>query len=552
MRNFIEPTARNLLRKPTVFGVPLLGLVALAFVVITIELFGNGTYGNISAIAIGAIGYVVLRIFHRFSKPGWEEELAFPIEKFLLLQNIKKTKKKNTLKNTSNTNQNISLTVPPAPLIQFYPSEEIETLSKDTLGEIDFIRAKEIVLERILALKPKESFCLLCDVSRHGTKLFECKTVPGLKFSQISESYLTKEKSQKKSNIKYKTKLDFKKITGNFLESNPKFIYSLYRLPVTTDPVWISNILSNILSSCLNQDAAEFKVIVSMRGCDPFEIKSRIETSRKRNSRDSSRVSNIDAEVTFNEASKVLTGLSSGDECIVELSLVILFYESSYESGNELSNESSYELDQKKSQKNSNAKLNNIDPSFFCLEKEKIHELSLSSIFGLRHKFHRSHFVRAVSASDLIPQFLDPKEEGSAILTTLRGKPLYFSPADKRLEALHWVVVGASGSGKSFFTGLVIRRMLKDTKNTPLAALFIDHNRSFRRMIRNESGTYLEPQDLRELNESVEHAFLPLNKIGHFSGIELSDLSFNEKTKASHYLLSKLEEFLRQRTTSHP
>ena len=154
-----------------------------------------------------------------------------------------------------------------------------------------------------------------------------------------------------------------------------------------------------------------------------------------------------------------------------------------------------------------------------------------------------------MTACDLIPNIVDPVEAGANILKTPRLKPLYFSPNDSRLEALHWLVVGASGSGKSFYTGLVLKRMIES--GTQMSVLFIDHNRSFRRLVRSSGQTYEEPQDLRNLSEPVNCALRGLNISGSMAGIELSDLNQVDKKQAIRIILSSLEEFLSSRETIH-
>ncbi|NDD92029.1 hypothetical protein EBZ37_08095 [bacterium] len=155
------------------------------------------------------------------------------------------------------------------------------------------------------------------------------------------------------------------------------------------------------------------------------------------------------------------------------------------------------------------------------------------------------------TASDLVPSIGDAAEPGLTFLRTPRGNPLYFSPQDSRLEALHWLVSGASGSGKSFFTGLVLRRLARE--GAPISVIFIDHNRSFRRVVRSEApGRYLEPETLTELKRKTPTLLDACEEQGALVGVELSDLPLEEKREAARFLLSEIEFFLRNRTTAHP
>ena len=464
MRSYSEPTARNLLRRPLVLGVPLVGLVLLAFGVLTVFLLaGSSALGNGVAGLLAVVGYAGLRLSVRFAKTGWEEAVIFKLECW-------------TGCDTVTTKFTLSPSV-------------IELMPPDTLDEAGLLYQKDSLMERLLALQPGGRLALICESDMQGSKLTEisCGSKPGVDAS---------------ADI-------FRSSRGLFAKSD--HIYSLYQLPVMTDPLWLFSILSKI--------KAPIRIFVSIKGVDFSEIKRRIEVSRRSNSQLGLDAVDMDARVTFEEASDVLKGLSRGDEAVVELSLVIA---------------SQIPLD--------------LDQSLFC--EEKNHFLAIASILGLRSRYYRSHFVRAVTATDLIPNILDPKEDGPSILTTLRGLPLYFSPQDGRLEALHWLVVGASGSGKSFFTGLVLKRMVE--QGSPMSVLFVDHNRSFRRLIRNLGGKYCEPKTLDDLTADSSELFKHLNQVGTTVGIELSDLDLDEKKGAVHLLLSKIETFLRLRDTSHP
>lgn len=464
MRSFREPTARNLLRKPLVLGVPVQGLVLVALgVLVTSILCGNSFYGNLAALSFGLLSYGILRAFSVCMKSGWEESLVFPLERLIRVKNA-------------------------LGRLHVYPSRA-EVIAPDTLEDADLLVAKELLLERIRDLRVDARLTFLCEIDEKGTRLHEVMT----------EGKFSLHRPQGLPSLSHGICADGDQV------------YSLYQLPVTTDPLWLFSILSRIDSPT--------KVLLAIRGVDPYETKRRIEFSRRSNARSDAKISDIDAEVTFEEASRVLQGLSRGDEKIVEISLVLA---------------SKKPLD--------------LDPQIFC--KEKNPALALASVLGVRRRLHRSHWVRAVTAADLIPNILDPEEAGPAILTTLRGKPLYFCPQDSRLEALHWLVVGASGSGKSFLTGLILRRMVQS--GIPMSVLFVDHNRSFRRMIRADGGAYLEPRRLAELSEMTGTLFDLLNKEGSIMGLELSELDRAEKKAAAHSVLQKIEIFLRYRSSAHP
>lgn len=461
MRQFVEPSAKNLLRKPLVLGVPLFGLLPLAFVVLAIELLAGGTrVGDVTALGIGFLGFIALRVLSRFAKSGWEESMVFPVER--MLRKLGKP-----------------------PTLSVRPSE-IRIVSPDTLDQADFLAEKESVLERITSLRSGEFLRLWLSMDRLGASLHEY-SFDGL----------------------IPKKVDLQSLWPQVFAR--KHVYSLHQLPVTTDPIWLFGTLSRLSKSA--------DVFLSVQGLDFNQAKKTVELARKSNARDNQRISNIDSEVSFSEASKVLEGLSRGEERLVELSLVIA---------------SDEELD--------------LDPEHFIVEKNP--ELTFLSVTGLRRRLQRSFLARAVTGADLVPSVLDPKEEGLSICHTVRKSALYFSPADSRLEALHWLVVGASGSGKSFFTGLVLRRLIES--GSPMSVLFVDHNRSFRRSVLSSGSRYFEPVNLAEVQKGVQSLLLGLNRAGATVGIELSDLALAEKKEAAYLLLSSVENFLRTRDSLHP
>ena len=446
MRKFSEPTARNLLRRPLVLGVPFPGLLCLSFTSLSIFVLGGGSQtSNLAALTIGGVGYGGLRIFTRFAKNGWEELILLRLERLIRAKQPHGS----------------------APV----PCQSWTVSAPDTLTELELIRFKSEAAERLQSLRSGENLVLCLEINDRGGSL------------QAASSFTA-----------------------------DRHVYSLHQLPVTTDPLWLYSTLKRLPDGS--------KVIVRFRGVDARAIKRQIEVARRSNAEGPEAIRDIDSAVSFQEASAVLEAISRGDESIVEAALVI-----------------------------TSPSPVGLDESYF-VEEIRARELAVDSVSARRSRFHRSHLVRMVTAADLIPNIFDPAEEGVAILRTPRGKSLSFSPQDSRLEALHWLVAGASGSGKSFFTGLVLKRLL--SPETPMSVLFVDHNRSFRRLVRSVKGPYLEPQSLVELLQSwrpLENQWdTPLT----LSGIELSDLPIREKKEAIHALLSQVESFLRQRDSLHP
>ncbi|MGE4108224.1 MAG: DUF87 domain-containing protein [Bacteriovoracia bacterium] len=371
----------------------------------------------------------------------------------------------------------------PSPLELHFP---------DTLDQSEQIRAKEELADSLSGFRPGQS------------GVFEfTQTLQGMSAKQIVCS----------GEFPMCRKTDFSTLVNNYA-SPSDYAYSLVRLPVHTHPMWTLW----MYAKC----AQTFKLIVSIKGVDQATAKKQIEVARRSNSASTDPISNVDSEISFQEATHVLEGLSRGDERITEITVVIV---------------SSERLD--------------LDPEYFHQEKTLTSKtLALISALGIRKRSHRSHLVRLTTAADLIPNLVDANEGGTALLRSTRGNSLYFSPTDPRLEALHWLVIGASGSGKSFFTGLILKRLIESGEK--ISVLFVDHNRSFRRVITNLGFPYYEPNTLGDFEKQIGQLPTTWSNVKTFSGIELSDLDLSEKKLAIHLLLSRVETYLRTRNTLHP
>ena len=461
MRNYREPTCRNLLKRPLVMGVPVLGLIALGAIVGVIETIGGqNKIKDLVAIASAFLGYVGLRICVQFCKTGFEQNILFFFERIPAF--VLKTE----------LNAEISLT----------PSS-IEIHPPDTFEPAE-LASKKFDLENLIRLiKPGETTRYLFDSSSRGMRAFEISTS--------------------------KTELSWKAPPSKILPSLPSncFVYSLFELPSATDPLWMFSQISTIKTA--------FQVIVSLKGLNRFKIKKQLEGARLRNSISHS----VDAEIGFSEASRVLEGIVRGDDGVIEVSLIIV----------------------------SNEPLPELDPSYFCLETNNY--LALASSLGLRTSLHRAHIVRFTTAGDLMPTLFDPDEEGSAILQSRRGAPCYFDPQDPSLMALHWIVSGSTGSGKSLLTGVILRRLIQDKR--PISVLFVDHGNSFKRVVKNDGGEYTTPCSFSELEAITSGALSRLNRTGSMVGIDLASIHPFDKSKSIGFLLSEIDQFLKRRKTHH-
>lgn len=347
---------------------------------------------------------------------------------------------------------------------QVLPIIKVPLKSSDTLDEPAQIYEKNEIEEQLRAIRPNTGLRAVISISERGAK-------------NVQETHTA------------------------------AYVYALYRLPNSTDPTWISGLLKDVRSGVVS---------VRVDGVEQFRAKKMAERARRQNSSLEDGLASIDSEVSFEESSEVIDGLTRGTEVVVRFSLIV---------------QSECPL--------------NLDPTYFCLEKNL--ELSVKSATGERTRTHRAHYIRAKSAADLIPTFLDPEENGVAILRSRRNFPSYFSPLDSRLDSPHWLVVGATGSGKSFFAGLMFKRLLDQKQQ--ISVIFIDHGRSYKRLCQKYGYSYVEPQTSKGLEETFSTDALDIS--GSMMGVELSDLLQSEKKEAASFLLEAIETFLKKRRSQH-
>jgi len=245
-------------------------------------------------------------------------------------------------------------------------------------------------------------------------------------------------------------------MTGGFI-ADTAHVYSLVALPHSTSPLFLPSIIERIKTPII--------VVSTFVGMDRYKVKARIESSRKRSARGTAAVSDVDADVTFEEATEVAQQLSSGAETMVAGSVLLI-------------SEQPIPL----------------DPELFAEETRPfVKAMAVLSVLGLRKRLHRSFVMRVATASDLIPNIGDPRcDADKAMLMTKRGFPLCLDFQDPSFSALHMNVNGTTGVGKSVFVMALLRRMAD--AGVSLSVLFIDHLRSFRRFVQSRGGLYLEPR----------------------------------------------------------
>ena len=367
-------------------------------------------------------------------------------------------------------------------------AECMEVHAPDSLSPDEQLRIKSDLEQLLRDLRPQQNLSLFCHCDSSGLRI----------------------KSFRPTHYALGRLDSMQRLLQGFIEEGER-VFSLISTPSHTDPKWIFNELSKLQCA--------FKLVINVVGIDQRKSHDQLSGARRRSS-STGHTTTVDEELTFEESSLVLEGILRGEDQICDFSMILILPKDG----------------------------NDPDPRTFLREKSV--DLPLSSAFRFRKRLHRSLTLRTVTASDLIPNIFDPDEGSRAILKSRRGTACYMDPEDKRLEALHWLVVGASGSGKSFFTGLMLKRLIES--GSKISVLFVDHNRSFRRLVKKNEGTYLEPEDLSELESSLSGTLSRLNAPQTMHGIELSDLNQRDKERAFKVLLQEIERFLRKRQSLHP
>lgn len=140
-------------------------------------------------------------------------------------------------------------------------------------------------------------------------------------------------------------------------------------------------------------------------------------------------------------------------------------------------------------------------------------DVYLAMMPGAAHRFRRTRTVLDANAADLAIPFGSWRgsKRGPLMLRTRSGDPIVFNPFDQALPSYNGFIVGPMGSGKSFFTNLLLANHVVNGG----AAVIIDIGGSYRRLTGIFDGTYIDigksdavglnpfpsPRELYELSE---------------------------------------------------
>ena len=262
MRNFREPTCKNLLRRSKVLGVNGFALMSMFLAVGLFQLMNMWMpipYAQIVGTVFLLSGYLCLRLIAIFGSLGCEEQGIFKIEK--LFARAFAGKKPSQFINHTNR-------------VEF----QLKIQSPDTLSCEDLVLEKANLVYGLSELEHKEEI----RVRMHkGVRGWRTLTNAPVSVSDITDCE----------------------------------VWSLVNLPAHTDPVWILSVLKNCTPGS--------QVIIRIKGLSSDRMQKRLEGARKRSVRTSA-TDAFEKDVTKAESEKVLEGILRGEDAVCEMALVII------------------------------------------------------------------------------------------------------------------------------------------------------------------------------------------------------------------------------------
>lgn len=186
---------------------------------------------------------------------------------------------------------------------------------------------------------------------------------------------------------------------------------------------------------------------------------------------------NIDAEVQHQEIESLMEALSSSGACLCATQVSVALVDRGVE-----------RLEERVSQvEQTFARAG----GFSTLVEDYNHlDVYLSMLPGAAHRFRRSRTVQDANAAHMLLPFGAWRGTGGGpmLLKTRAGDAVPFDPFSDELPAFNGLVVGASGSGKSFFTNLLLANHLAAGGG----AVVVDIGGSYRRLTELFGGTYID------------------------------------------------------------
>lgn len=199
----------------------------------------------------------------------------------------------------------------------------------------------------------------------------------------------------------------------------------------------------------------------------------------------SSRTKDYDAEAKAGDTDKLLTEIAETSDKLFNISLAVMVRSRTREGAREKSLRALRSF----------RKLGDATG----LEDDMNHDRLFLSFMPLQGRENPLTFVmRSTSLVHLLPlQASWPgTEKIGLLLRTRRNEPLRFDIFDSRLQAKHAVMLGSTGSGKSFFTNHLLLHFLMESNDHNV--IVIDLGGSYRKLAGLLEGAYLEVECSQE------------------------------------------------------
>ncbi|MCP4653469.1 MAG: TraC family protein [Candidatus Omnitrophica bacterium] len=178
---------------------------------------------------------------------------------------------------------------------------------------------------------------------------------------------------------------------------------------------------------------------------------------------------------------------------------------------------------------------------FYSLSGAETHEerwgavlpIFLGSLPGWTRESSRYLLMKTTHLADLLPFFSEFKGSGNAecIFLNSTGGVAAFDPFSDGLEAYNMVVIGATGSGKSFTVNQIVNQY---SKNDPIE-IFIDVGGSYRRQVLLKEGEYI--------NLNLKEKFT-INLFDLGNGRKLADFSEEERVEILNKKAKTIEQMI--------
>ncbi len=244
-------------------------------------------------------------------------------------------------------------------------------------------------------------------------------------------------------------------------------------LPESTTPVMLSQIN--------NLSFSDFDVVVNFETPAKEWGRAKIESMRRReygNIQGLFGIVNKDAQTKIHQYESLLEEVQQSNQKIYRMQLTVHVYGQEFEDVKKKTSEVIRVFSSMQACEMHDERWGSVKPIF------------LSMLPGWTKESSRWLLVKSMHLSDFLPFFCEFRGSGRAeclFYNTTHGLAGY-DPFSENLTAFNTVVIGASGSGKSFTINQIVNQY---SKNDPVE-IFIDIGGSYKRQVLLKSGEYID------------------------------------------------------------